>query len=441
MAPIRLAQEVIDSIIDYLHGDVKSLSNCALVSRSWTPRAQHNIFAEVTLPFRSDGIPTARFTRIQGIVQQHPEIALMPRRVCIVASEEAADRVIIGLDSFAPQWDASYASSAVRLFPNIRQVAVMDLACQSLPDLAESIVAAIPAVVALSFDSVHFSDAHPEPVWTPPQNPVTLTVNEAVEHRPASLRKLTIRNLQARHGVAQCESFALAESLARRGELSSLVSLELLSGPGVTQTWLPFLPSIGRQLQHCAIAINDVVRDNVGFYRNLTIEHLREKIIEFYNALLACPNLRSLGIKYDGVPSYAEGLADAYEDPAITPQISPFFLQALSTLLSRAEVPFPELETLAFDIFSTVEGLALCGDAWTALRDILCARERYPRFRHLRVELEEMGSGYGPWRELKAVRSRNADARAGLLRAQLRMFEESGITVSVATRDSQYWMM
>ncbi|RDX40046.1 hypothetical protein OH76DRAFT_1490612 [Lentinus brumalis] len=103
-------------------------------------------------------------------------------------------------------------------------------------------------------------------------------------------------------------------------------------------------------------------------------------------------------------------------------------LQALSTLL-------------AFDIFNTVEGLALCGDAWTALRDILCARERYPRFRHLRVELEEMGSGYGPWRELQAVRSRNADARAGLLRAQLRMFEESGITVSVATRDSQYWMM
>ncbi len=147
-----------------------------------------------------------------------------------------------------------------------------------------------------------------------------------------------------------------------------------------------------------------------------------------------------MGIKYDGVPTYVEGLADAYEDPA-TPQISPFFLKALSTLLSRAEVPFPQLETLALDIFSTVEGLALCGDAWTALRDTLCARERYPHFRHLRVELEEMGSGYGPWRRLKAARGRNADARAGLLRAQLRMFEGGGITVSVATRDSKFQMM
>ncbi|KAI0694099.1 hypothetical protein C8T65DRAFT_744515 [Cerioporus squamosus] len=265
-----------------------------------------------------------------------------------------------------------------------------------------TIIAAIPAVTALSFVDfyVHLT-SNSEPTWLPPQNPVILTAKDPVQGRPFSLRRLVIRNLRARHGVAQCESFALAQNLARTGDLSSLVFLELLSGPGVTQTWLPFFPSIGQHLQHCALAVNDVVSGGAGFYRGLTESQLREKLTNFYDALLACPNLRSLGIKYDGEPTYGKALLDVYGDPTLMPRISPFFLEALSTILLRADVPFPKLESLSFDIFSTVEGLALCEAAWTKLRDALCARGRYPRFGHLQVELEEMGTGYGPWDKLE----------------------------------------
>ncbi|RDX42419.1 hypothetical protein OH76DRAFT_1488701 [Lentinus brumalis] len=434
MAPLTsLAQEVVDYIIDCLHGDVKSLRNCALVSTSWTPRAQRNIFAEVTLPFRHDGVPTGRFTQLQDIVQQSPKIALMPRRVCLLGDELAA---------FPPSPEGSPAAAAVQLFPNIREVAVVKFTCQSLPEIAESILAAVPAVAALSIEDVCILEI-PLPggrVWLPPQSPVVVQIAPSgpVHHRPPTLRKLSIRNLQALQGVAQCESFALAENLAQRGQLSSLVSLELLSRPGVTQTWLPFLPSIGRNLQRCAVTINDVVpHRSVSFYRALTEEQLHESITRFYNALLACPHLHSLGIKYDGLPTYAKALEEAYEDPTLIPRTSPYFLQELTALLSRADVPFPKLEALIFDVLSTVEGLSLFEDAWTALRDALCTPGRYPCFWYLHVELEEMGTGFGPWSHLEHVQCRNADVRAALLRAQLGMFQGSGITISVATRDSK----
>ena len=44
-----LAQELVDTVIDHLHDDHKSLHACALTCQSWLPSAQHHIFRVVEL--------------------------------------------------------------------------------------------------------------------------------------------------------------------------------------------------------------------------------------------------------------------------------------------------------------------------------------------------------------------------------------------------------
>ncbi|KAI0737155.1 hypothetical protein C8Q80DRAFT_1276628 [Daedaleopsis nitida] len=93
-------------------------------------------------------------------------------------------------------------------------------------------------------------------------------------------------------------------------------------------------------------------------------------VVELYTALLSCPLLCSLRIKYDGQPTYKRARRDNYDDPH--PLISPFFLEELSAILyhgrdTSTPPPFPRLETLSFDLVTTVESLALCEGAWSSL--------------------------------------------------------------------------
>ena len=157
--------------------------------------------------------------------------------------------------------------------------------------------------------------------------------------------------------------------------------------------------------------------------------------MQSYDALLFCRNLHSLCIRYDGSPTFAAAVEAALQDCTIVPQTSPFFLEALSTLLSRADVPFPRLECLAFNIYySTVESLAPCRQAWTALRGALCVRGRYPRFVQLKVELDEVGRNYGPWADRADMQHRDPDVRVRLLAAELTAFTEAGVAVMVNIR-------
>jgi hypothetical protein len=50
MSNLRLPAEILDHIVDHLHDTEDALRNCSLVSKSWIPRTQIHLFADVGFP-------------------------------------------------------------------------------------------------------------------------------------------------------------------------------------------------------------------------------------------------------------------------------------------------------------------------------------------------------------------------------------------------------
>ncbi|KAJ6458937.1 hypothetical protein C8R47DRAFT_994832, partial [Mycena vitilis] len=44
-----VAQELIDTILDFLYDDSKTLLSSSLVARKWVPATRHHVFEEVTI--------------------------------------------------------------------------------------------------------------------------------------------------------------------------------------------------------------------------------------------------------------------------------------------------------------------------------------------------------------------------------------------------------
>jgi hypothetical protein len=50
MSTPHLPEEILDHIVDYLHGAEDVLRNCCLVSKSWIPRTRWHLFADIAFP-------------------------------------------------------------------------------------------------------------------------------------------------------------------------------------------------------------------------------------------------------------------------------------------------------------------------------------------------------------------------------------------------------
>ena len=61
MSLSKLPQEVIDSVIDCLADDIDSLKRCALVHRTWLPRARYHLHREVTIDCSHKKVPSANY--------------------------------------------------------------------------------------------------------------------------------------------------------------------------------------------------------------------------------------------------------------------------------------------------------------------------------------------------------------------------------------------
>ncbi|KAI0737161.1 hypothetical protein C8Q80DRAFT_436359 [Daedaleopsis nitida] len=179
--------------------------------------------------------------------------------------------------------------------------------------------------------------------------------------------------------------------------------------------------------------------------------HIGECFAEFYTALSSCPRLRTLCVKYDGDPTLALAMSVNNGEP--NPLISPLFLEELSALLSRdmgtdvATPPFPRIEMLSFDLFATVESLALCTDTWRGPLAALTSTtstagtctapgtdgrppRSYPQFRRVRVMFEEIMEYAG----FRCAEGWDAEVRAAKGREKLRIVEE--VEVSVRQSDA-----
>ncbi|KAI0737151.1 hypothetical protein C8Q80DRAFT_1276624 [Daedaleopsis nitida] len=439
---MRINQDVADHIIDCLEDDLQTLSACALVCKHWRRRARRHLFAEVTLAFPSE----SRRKLFDDLIGHDPDICRHVKALCLSAKRWQAI-----------PWPGDGLLQKYANMSMLRYFTISGFSCTSLAQVAKTAICSFPVLEILIFDQVTArgdTSGAPQTGWQPTEYPIDIH-RTAARARP--LKVLVLNDLSGRRDVREHQSFALAQVLEEMGELSTLTKLSLLGDSASTHVWIPFLPAIGPTLEHCAVTVNDVVVSgddvNIGFSK----QQLRDRITNLYNALLGCPSLRSLRIKYDGFPTFIREVVHNRVSPS--PIIAPFFLDALASLLSSSrtaglaaagttlpdspaaspsqtvgESPFPHLETLRLDLVCNVESLSQCGGAWAgllrALTSTVAGQSRYPRFARLSVALEEMTTYAGT----RLMVQYDASVRLAKAREMFSRFEEHGIEVDVSVR-------
>lgn len=75
---MRLPQELVDHILDYLVDDHATLRACARVAQAWLPSSRRHLFARISLkatsPHNGPADPQARCQRLYKLLQRSPEI-------------------------------------------------------------------------------------------------------------------------------------------------------------------------------------------------------------------------------------------------------------------------------------------------------------------------------------------------------------------------------
>lgn len=75
---IHLPQELVDHIIDHLHDDPLTLSNCARVCQAWLPTSRLHFFTKISLkatsPHNGPAVPQERCKRLHTVLSRSPEI-------------------------------------------------------------------------------------------------------------------------------------------------------------------------------------------------------------------------------------------------------------------------------------------------------------------------------------------------------------------------------
>ena len=78
IAPVRLPQELVDAILDYLHDENKTMQSCALVCHAWLPSSRNHLFAKICLKATSPqtglAVPQERCERLYKLLQRAPAI-------------------------------------------------------------------------------------------------------------------------------------------------------------------------------------------------------------------------------------------------------------------------------------------------------------------------------------------------------------------------------
>ena len=312
-APPFLNQDVYDLVIDCLRHDPPSLSACALVCHDWTRRAQRHLFHTIALQYThvqmwkdKNSMPS----RFVSFLKSRPDIARLVRSLII-----RGERSLFVNDH--------RKSICLSQFSELRSLTISRvLLSTSLVNIA-SMISCIPRLQELVLKRVLFVNFADSNTWSRPSAPVPLSPLDSKRRRGSrTLRRLTFSCLETSHSSSQNATYQFLLSLARSGELNSLSSLKLFSGPEITDIWLPLFPAVGPTLEHCAISINDALKMDRAprrwFYQNRSEEELSESrrvprsapsradgysggyILDFYNALLPCSRLRKLTILYDG---------------------------------------------------------------------------------------------------------------------------------------------
>lgn len=326
-----LPQEVTDSIIDYLADDRDSLKVCALVQRSWLPRARHHLHRNVVLDCSERKVPSGNYysTGAAKYVRSLKVIAPPSPPVPGVRTDARARAVWKIIPRFTELHDLTLVFSnwagAPRawewLRPAAQHVRQLNLVFASFRHAADffDFVAMFPELEALSLTDITFGTA-------------TLTALPVAP--PAGLRALTVRGHLVPPDVTR--AFALWLCRLPRPAVPAFGVQWEVPQPGCL---VPVVDGLGPRLAHLALPLWSA--------RSVPSDALRTALhsVAF---TIAAPELA------------ADDLAEA--------------------LAFLARIRTSELRTVVLDVRATAPLAVVSTQALQALDDALFGRAPHPRF-------------------------------------------------------------
>ena len=131
--PYELPGEVIDKILDHLHGDTVTLKTCTLVCRAWIPTCRYHLFTAISC---HPAIPGEGITELLEWALASPDVVPYVEWLYVSVEppplgEEQGPTFDVAVEDLVP----TFAS-----FPNIRSIVLMGISMSSRTPLAEHYV-------------------------------------------------------------------------------------------------------------------------------------------------------------------------------------------------------------------------------------------------------------------------------------------------------------
>ncbi len=248
-----LPQELVDCVIDHLHGDRPTLKACALVSKSWTPSSYIHLF---------------HFVHIAGADQLQCFVfflRLSPVFVSFVQTLRYNEGIIFGPSTGpATSTQGSALHDVLRYLPNLRSLVLWEvdfarhLNCSSIParrftlealTIRESIVTSFDLERILrTFDEIGTLSLLRITPFSDPDTPHDEIPTSRFESTPIELTKVhSIRTKAARNYKAFIDS--ILATFKRQIVPDSLNALDLLLQPDLIDVFETFLDGLLPNLQ------------------------------------------------------------------------------------------------------------------------------------------------------------------------------------------------
>ncbi|KAH9852312.1 hypothetical protein C2E23DRAFT_885818 [Lenzites betulinus] len=374
MSLFDLPVEIVERIILSLADDRRSLANCSATCHSLITLCRPSLWSTIVLSYIDSPAqgPLISF----GILDINPQIAPYVRSLTLkmVSLRHISLRRLTEGGGIA-----DVVRKACPRTPNLRSLRLQGLCVGSLLDVV-ALAADIPALETLVLDQVLMSG-----VWLHDELP-------AGDSDPA-LAAISVRNrwnlksLQISNAAAEIPArcyASLARCLAQFADYISLESLDVRSRHAQA-FFLPLLREpgaavapVGAALRHLRTSIRDMAVsgavDPTG----------RDDIIQLFDALLCCRELRSLSLCYSASGVQKGPTPTGGRGP---PPVFPFFLDALAETLGYRgpaptappsgpePVPFPHFQHLTVEFTTRVDCVLSCSDAFARLASVLTGAE------------------------------------------------------------------
>ncbi|KAJ7219547.1 hypothetical protein GGX14DRAFT_592705 [Mycena pura] len=176
-SPPRLPNELCDTIIQDLHSEPKSLSNCALVCHAWTPTAQRSLFSKLSIHERNCRQIVERLTSTtiphiaahvkhlyvhlwgdlrsninRSTADRTPILDLLLSHISQFTNVE--ELTLDGCRAFTNlNWDVTWTDLLAGALPSISRLTVSYLDFEDLPHLVD-LVTAFPQLTQLNVDDI-----------------------------------------------------------------------------------------------------------------------------------------------------------------------------------------------------------------------------------------------------------------------------------------------